>query len=141
MLLYLQKNGLSVDDVTLMNIPAQALPPALSRGDVDVVAVWPPHSTKALEATTRRQGPDDIPWRHRRCTAWVIMRKDFVESNPEGGRKLLRGLLRADKFIKENPERTLEYFAEQGQDRHGDGQEDQRRSETGIRNGAGQGVL
>lgn len=112
-LLYLQKNGLSVDDVTLMNIPAQALPPALSRGDVDVVAVWPPHSTKALEATA---GAKVLTTSHGVSAVYgvVIMRKDFVESNPEGARKLLRGLLRADKFIKENPERTLEYFAEQG---------------------------
>lgn len=112
-LLYLHKNGLTADDVTLMNIPAQALPPALSRGDVDAVAVWPPHSTKALEATsgaevlTTSQGVSAV-------YGVVIMRKDFVESNPEGGRKLLRGLLRADEFIKANPERTLEYFAEQG---------------------------
>lgn len=112
-LLYLQQNGLTADDVTLMNIPAQALPPALSRGDVDAVAVWPPHSTKAVEATsgakvlTNSQGVSA-------AYGVVIMRKDFVESNPEGGRKLLRGLLRADTFIKANPERTLEYFAEQG---------------------------
>ena len=112
-LLYLHKHGLTSDDVTLMNIPAQALPPALSRGDVDAVAVWPPHSTKALEATsgakvlTTSQGVSAV-------YGVVIMRKDFVESNPDGGRKLLRGLLRADEFIKANPERTLEYFAEQG---------------------------
>ncbi len=112
-LLYLQQNGLSADDVTLMNIPAQALPPALSRGDVDAVAVWPPHSTKAMDATegakllTTSQGVSAV-------YGVVIMRKDFVDSNPESAGKLLRALLRADTFIKENPERTLEYFAEQG---------------------------
>lgn len=111
--LYLQKNGLSEKDVTLLNIPAQALPPALSRGDVEGVAVWPPHSTKALDATS---GAKLLATSQGVSAGYgvVIMRKDFVESNPEGARKLLRALLRADKFIKENPKRTLEYFAEQG---------------------------
>jgi NitT/TauT family transport system substrate-binding protein len=90
--LYLQKHGLSGKDVTLVNIPAQALPPALSRGDVNAVAVWPPHSTKALEATTDAKL---FTTSHGVSAGYgvVIMRKDFVESNPEGAGKLLRALL------------------------------------------------
>lgn len=111
---YLKANGLSIKDVTLVNIPAQALPAALSRGDVSAVVVWEPHSTKSLEATS---GGKVLGTSKGLLTGYgvVVMRKDFVASNPEAARRLIRVLLRTTDFIKKNPQRTIEYFAQQGQ--------------------------
>jgi NitT/TauT family transport system substrate-binding protein len=110
---YLKSNGLSSKDVTLVNIPVQALPAALSRGDVDAIAAWPPHTNKAIEAT---HGATILATSKGILSPYgvAVMRKDFVQANPEGARKLLRGLMLATKFIKENPSRTIEYFAKQG---------------------------
>ena len=112
-LTYLQKNGISAKEVTLMNIPAQALPAALSRKDIDALSVWPPHSTKALQATPGSKFLEDSKGVLIGFGV-VVMRKDFVESDPEGARKLLRALLKADKFMNANPARTMEHFAAQG---------------------------
>jgi len=112
-LLVLEKHGKGPKDVTLKNIPAQALPAALSNGDIDALSTWPPHSNKALEATP---GSTILEDSYGVMTDYgvVVMRKDFVESDPATAGKLMRALLKATKFINENPARTIEYFAEQG---------------------------
>ena len=112
-LTYLRKNGIATKDVTLMNIPAQALPAALSRKDIDALSVWPPHSTKALQATKGSKLLEDSKGVLIGFGV-VVMRKDFVDSDPDGAQRLLRALLKADEFMNKNPKRTMEHFAAQG---------------------------
>ena len=112
-LLILAKQGMSAKDVTLVNIPAQGLPAALSRGDIDALSVWPPHSTKALAATPGSTVLED-GYGVLIGMGLAVMRKDFLKSDPASAGKLLRALLKANDFMVKNPARTIQYFADQG---------------------------
>lgn len=109
----LTKYGMSDKDVTLKNIPAQALPAALAQGDIDALSVWPPHSTKALEAKAGSKVLDD-GYGVLVGFGLAVMRKDFIESDPKTAGKLVSALLKANDFMVKNPDRTIQYFAEQG---------------------------
>lgn len=112
-LLYLQKNGVAEGQVTLQNVPVEALPAAFARGDLQAVALWEPHATKALQALPGAK----ILATSRGVSAVygvVTMRKDFVELKPELARKLLRAMLRATEFINANPDRAAQYLADAG---------------------------
>ena len=45
----LEQNGMTEDDVELINFPTNELPQALASGSVDAIAAWQPSSGKALE--------------------------------------------------------------------------------------------
>tara|TARA_S200000501_G_scaffold299227_1_gene285925 strand:- start:4038 stop:5027 length:990 start_codon:yes stop_codon:yes gene_type:complete len=109
----LSKYGMSAKDATLINIPAQGLPAALSRGDIDALSVWPPHSSKALAATPGSSVLED-GYGILLGMGLVVMRKDFLETDPSSAAKLLRALLNANTFMVKNPDRTIQHFADQG---------------------------
>ena len=106
-------HGMSAKDFTLMNIPAQALPAALSRGDIDALSVWPPHSTKALAAASGSTILDD-GYGVMVGMGLLVMRKDFVDSDPTNAAKLMRALLKANDWMMKNPAETMQHFADQG---------------------------
>jgi NitT/TauT family transport system substrate-binding protein len=109
----LAKHGMSAKDVTLMNIPAQGLPAALSRGDIDALSVWPPHSTKALAATPGSTALDD-GYGVLVGMGLAVMRKDFIASDPASAGKLISALIKANDFMVKHPARTMQHFADQG---------------------------
>lgn len=45
----LEENGMTEDDVEIVNIPTNELPNALKSGDVDAIGAWQPSSGQALE--------------------------------------------------------------------------------------------
>ena len=106
---YLEKFGMDLDDIRSQNVPVAGLVAAFSRGDLDAVAVWEPVSSKALEAVpgaTMLAAKGIVPIYNP-----VSMRKDFVESQPETARKLVRALVAATDFINENPDRAAQIAA------------------------------
>ena len=46
----LEENGMSADDVTIVNTPTDETPQVLASGDVDAIAAWQPNSGQALKS-------------------------------------------------------------------------------------------
>jgi len=46
----LEANGMTEEDVTLVNVPTHETPKAFASGDVDAIAAWQPNSGQALKA-------------------------------------------------------------------------------------------
>lgn len=109
---YMEKNHLSMNDITSLNIPAEALGAAFSRGDIDALVVWEPLAGKILQEVkgSRVLGGRGV------VTIFnvVTVRKDFVEAHPQTAQKLLGALVKANAFIKSHPEEAIKYTAEVG---------------------------
>lgn len=46
----LEQNGMSADDITIVNTPTDETPQLLAKGSVDAIAAWQPNSGQALKA-------------------------------------------------------------------------------------------
>ena len=110
---YLEQQGMAESDIKSRNVPVEGLVSAFLRGDLDAVVVWEPIASKALEAVEDSKvlaAKGVIPIYNP-----ISMRKDFIENDPETAKKLLKALLAAHEFIKENPDKAAEITAEVGQ--------------------------
>lgn len=109
--LFLKTHGVLRGDI----IEASMSPPdsvsAIINGNVDAIAVWRPHSLKAIDAL----GDDAMVLSSEgiyTAVMTIISKGDFVESNPETINKFLRGLIKAEKFLKQNPQESIEIVAQ-----------------------------
>lgn len=100
--IYLLANGLAPQDVTKVYLPAQEVAAAFRRGEVDAAAHWEPHiHTLALEFGAKAKVLS-APGLHL-SPFLLIGRTDFVNQSPAAIERVLRALLRAERFAKEQP--------------------------------------
>jgi NitT/TauT family transport system substrate-binding protein len=100
---FLIRQKLSTDDVTLRDLQPQELSEALLNGAVDAVATWEPYlgalrtQLGANGVIFYSEGIYELPFN-------IAGTRDYVVSHPETIKKLLRALVRAERFCKDEPE-------------------------------------
>lgn len=94
-------NGLSIENVTLVDLKPIDTPDALYRGDVDAVIVQQPYPYQIMQ---RLDGNSIAFPVHlgQSSTFLIICNKTFMQAHPEIIRELLESLLRAEVFINEH---------------------------------------
>jgi NitT/TauT family transport system substrate-binding protein len=99
----LKQNGMSEDDVTLVDMPAEAAAAAILAGDVDVAVTWNPYLAQTADSPnidiliTSKDTPGLI-------AGVLLMRKDTLASNPETCQRLVRACNKAVEYQKANPD-------------------------------------
>ncbi len=100
--MYLAANGLASKDVTKVYLPAQDVIQAFRRGDVDAAAHWEPNiQTLATEFGARAKVLTS-PGLHINPLLLTGMR-DYLNKNPARVERVLRALLRAERWTKDQP--------------------------------------
>ena len=97
---YLAKNGLARKDVDVIGAAPPELAPMLVKGDIDAASFWEPWGRKTLNLA-----PDDL---HVIGTGrdiyaanmYLTVRREFANEHPDAVKGLLRGLQKADAYIK-----------------------------------------
>jgi NitT/TauT family transport system substrate-binding protein len=106
----LRQNGMSGDDVTLVDMSPEEAAKAVVAGDVDVAVTWNPHLLTAAEdprvdiLVTSKDTPGLI-------TDVLVMRKDVVVSNPEACQGLVRAWNKAVEYQSANPDEAAAIMA------------------------------
>lgn len=107
----LKANGLSLDDIELINLSTGEQQQALATGQVDAVATWEPTITKIEAAGAGKVLADgtgvflgENP---------IVARTEYVEQNPEIVKIFLEQYQKAAEEIVANPEAYAEKYAEQ----------------------------
>ena len=99
---FLKKYHLETTDVQITNMKAPDMRFALLKGDIDAYFAWEPqiyYAKKELGSKAIVFPPGDLyNGRHT-----VNMNRAYAEKNPEIVRKIIRALLKAELFIKNNP--------------------------------------
>jgi NitT/TauT family transport system substrate-binding protein len=107
---FLIRQKLSTDDVTLRDLQPEELADALVKGDVDAVATWEPYlgalrtQLGANGTTFYSEGIYELPFT-------IAGRRDYVVSHPETIKKLLRALIRAERFCQDEPDAARQIIA------------------------------
>jgi NitT/TauT family transport system substrate-binding protein len=90
-------------EVRIVGLETEEVVNALARGEVDAVSTWFPHTLAASDRLGDKGIVLEDPSIYK--MTWNIMAsKDFAGNHPDRVRKVLRAILRANRFIVERPE-------------------------------------
>ena len=102
---FLSVNGIRKDKVKLINMNPSEMMNALNKSVVEAVAVWQP----VIKQLERQLGDKGVVFYDERIYSDIVCisaSHDFVKKHPKVVMKILIALIRAEAFVKENPEET-----------------------------------
>jgi len=103
---FLIRHKLPPDAVTLEALPPARMAQALAAGEVDAISTWQPVVFNAQSAT----GRDAVSFsgaQAYRVTHVVVGRNDFLRKNAAAMQKLMRAVLRAERYNRDEPHAAL----------------------------------
>ena len=102
---FLTFNGISQEDVELVDLKPPEMMGAISNGDVDAVFVWDPY----LYNIKKELGENAISWHGGDDFYFVLLTKeDWLDKNPAAVKRFMKSLLEAEEYIKDNSEESKE---------------------------------
>ncbi len=103
---FLVFNGLSQQDVELVDLKPSEMMDAITNGDVDAVFVWDPY----LYDIKKELGENVVSWPGGEDFYFVLLtKKDWIENNPAAAERFMKSLVEAEDYIKDNPEESKEF--------------------------------
>ena len=99
---YLDLNGLSPDDVRIVDMPNDQSAAAFVSGGIDAVSTWEPFTTQAMNRPDARILASSKDMQPLFCGTLYASDK-FIQEQPEKLRKLVTALLRANAYWEANP--------------------------------------
>ena len=107
---FLTDNRIKHSEVEIVDMDVFKMTDAIVKGDLDAIFTWQPHVLNAK----KRLGDNAIilESRLKYTTAWlIIVMKEYAEKNPQVLEKFLRAIVKAENFIKENPQEAMDIHA------------------------------
>ena len=99
-------NGLSDQDVELVDLKPSEIVEAISNGDIDAAFTWDPNVYNIKEEL----GDNAISWPGYSDFYFVVLtKKDWIEKNPAAAERFMKSLLEAEEYIKTNSEASKEF--------------------------------
>lgn len=93
--------GIPANRVDKVTINPEEMLTALAKGDIDAVVVWPPYTSNAQNLL----GKNALMIENDKIYSlyWnIVTTREFAEANPKTVKRLLRALLRAERYISSN---------------------------------------
>lgn len=107
---FLKAGGLTIDDVKLVNIMAGDAESALSRGEVDAVAIWEPNATRLVEKGIGRIISDGTKVGLLGVNG-MVARTEYAKSHPEVVSIIIKNYARGVQELSNLDEATLNKVA------------------------------
>ena len=106
---FLTFNGISLQDVELVDLKPSGIVGAISNGDTDAAFTWDPNVYNIKEEL----GDNAISWTGYTAGQSfyfvLITKKDWIENNPAAAERFMKSLLEAEDHIKDNSEESKEF--------------------------------
>ena len=103
---FLTFNGISQEDVELVDLKPPEMMGAISNGDIDAVFVWDPY----LYNIKIELGENAISWHGGEDFYFVLLTKeDWLDKNPATAERFMKSMLEAEGYIKDNSEEAKEF--------------------------------
>jgi len=109
--LFLAAYGMSFDDINRLNLNPSDMPFALIKGDIDAYVIWEPFVHNAYKELGGEKAIRFVKRDIYVLPFNVAVRKDFAEEQPDVVQRALRAVIRANKFINDNPEEAIPIIA------------------------------
>jgi len=95
----------------VIDLKPEAMPAALENGDVDVVSIWMP----PILDVQNKLGERGITFYNEEIytqTMNIVAKQEFIRTSPEKVKRLLRALVRAEEFSRDNSAAAQRIVAE-----------------------------
>jgi len=103
---FLTFNGLSQQDVELVDLRPPQIVEAISNSDIDATFTWDPY----LYKIKNELGENAVSWSGGSDFYFVLLAKeDWIKNNPKAAERFVRSLVQAEDYIKENPGESKEF--------------------------------
>jgi len=102
---FLEFQGMTLRDITIVDLPPARVAVPLVNGSVDAVSTWDPYAT----ATEKRLGDNVRVWPDQkgRPMYWIALcRKDYITGNGTEVLKVLSALRQAEKISTDHPDKA-----------------------------------
>jgi NitT/TauT family transport system substrate-binding protein len=104
---FLLYNGLSIDDVELVDLTPSGIVKAVINGDVDAGVTWDPNVYNIKEEL----GDNAVSWSVVESFYFVLLTKeDWIKNNPAAAERFIKSVLEAEDYIKDNSEDAKEFI-------------------------------
>jgi NitT/TauT family transport system substrate-binding protein len=106
----LQQNGMSADDINIVNMSQGDVPAALAAGRIDAGVTWEPHLSRSVDngavlLVDSSATPGLI-------VDIAVLRGDVIDANPEAAQGLLNAWNKSIDFWKANPDEAAQIMSE-----------------------------
>ena len=108
--MFLVKYGLTERDIDLTFMKAEELPGALIRGEIDAFSMREPYVGRATKALGNDAIVFEAPGVYYR-TDYLVVSEELIRTRPEAVEKMIRALVRAEQFAKQDPSRLVSVVA------------------------------
>ncbi len=103
---FLTFNGISQEDVELVDLKPSEMMGPISNGDIDAVFVWDPYLYNIKIAL----GENAISWRGGKDFYFVLLTKEnWLDKNPAAAERFMKSMLEAEGYIKNNSEEAKKF--------------------------------
>lgn len=95
-------NRISREEVEVVNIAAQEIPDALTRGDIDAVSTFNPYKSLGQ----KKWGNRVVTFEDKdiyRLTFNVVATQEFIRNHPDTVKKMLHALVKSEESVRQNP--------------------------------------
>ncbi len=100
-------NGLSYQDVELIDLKPSEIVESVLNGDIDAGFTWDPNVYDMKEEL----GDNAISWPGGQDFYFVLItKKDWLENNPASAERFMKSLLAAEDYIRDNSEESKEFI-------------------------------
>lgn len=99
---YLAANGVAPSEVSKLYMPVTEVSGAFRRGEADAAALWEPHILKLAEEFGARAAVLTAPGLVV-SPFFLLVRNDTLQKQPAAVKAVLRALLNAERFAREQP--------------------------------------
>jgi len=103
-------NELDLEDVEIVNLKPTETVKAIVDGDVDVIFTWEPNIYHAVKSLGENAVilPSNIGYL---TTFNLVSKNDFVKNNQELLKRILKALIKAEKFVKGNRKESIDIIS------------------------------
>jgi ABC-type nitrate/sulfonate/bicarbonate transport system substrate-binding protein len=108
--LFLVVNGLTKNDLEIINVAPSDMYDAITEGRVDAVSTWEPH-LKNIQSEFGTRAITFYDGEIYALTWNLIGHSDFVNNNPDKIIKVNKALVKAEAFVNNNPSETISIIA------------------------------
>jgi ABC-type nitrate/sulfonate/bicarbonate transport system substrate-binding protein len=102
----LSKNGMTYDQVEIINVPQANHPQALATGQIDALVTIEPYGVMALDATKDStllvRGGGNVSF-----AGTMVTRPDVIAADPDTVQKMVDGFAEAAAFVRQNPNEAV----------------------------------
>ncbi len=103
---FLTYNGLSYQDVEIVDLRPPDIVEAITNGSIDAAFVWDPYIYEIKEEL----GENAISWPGGEDFYFVLLTKqDWITNNSAAGERFMKSLVEAEDYVKDNSEETKEF--------------------------------